>query len=137
MESKVIVDQTEEEGGFSVVYLWFKPHFPLFRHRHEVDCMYTVISGSAVLGNQTLRAGDCFFAGAQAPYGYVAGPEGVEVLEFRHGAQKFSTMFSTNQESRLEEARAVVEEHGELWQGMTVSPLYRANAEAGAPGSAD
>ena len=39
--------------------------------------------GEIRMGNQTLGPGCGFFAPADAPYGYVAGPEGVELLEFR------------------------------------------------------
>ena len=35
--------------------MWFKPHYPLPRHTHDVDCLYYVVSGTAVMGNQELR----------------------------------------------------------------------------------
>jgi hypothetical protein len=81
---KVLFRQSDEAGGFSLVYAWFKPHFALPRHSHDADCLYYVIAGTAVLGNQVLEAGDGFFVPSGAPYQYSAGPEGVEVLEFRH-----------------------------------------------------
>ena len=93
---RLLVHQTPEEGGFSLVYLYFKPNFPLFRHRHENDCLYVLLSGSARMGNQTLRAGDSFFVPAYAPYFYTAGPEGVEVLEIRHNADRFTVIFAEN-----------------------------------------
>lgn len=81
---KVLYRQSDEEGGFSLVYAWFKPHFSLPRHSHDADCLYYVIAGTALLGKQVLKAGDGFFVPTGAPYQYSAGPEGVEVLEFRH-----------------------------------------------------
>ena len=81
---KVLFRQPEDEGGFSLVYAWFKPHFMLPRHSHSADCLYYVLSGNATLGSQELAAGDGFFVPAGAPYQYTAGPEGVEVLEYRH-----------------------------------------------------
>src|SRR5580658_8769875 len=94
--SRLLVRQTKEEGGFSLLYLFFKPNFPLFRHRHESDCLYVVLSGSALMGSQTLRAGDSFFVPAFAPYSYTAGPEGIEVLEIRHNVDGFTVTFANN-----------------------------------------
>jgi mannose-6-phosphate isomerase-like protein (cupin superfamily) len=129
--SRLLVNQTEEEGGFSLVYLYFKPNFPLFRHKHEHDCLYVIVSGSAIMGNQTLRAGDCFFVPAMAPYMYTAGPNGIEVIEIRHNVDPewgFTTIFTKNPESRLEEARTAVEENAEAWSKLTNGPLLAANS---------
>ena len=87
--SRLLVRQSPEEGGFSLVYLFFKPNFPLFRHRHESDCLYLVLSGEVLMGSQTLRAGDSFFVPALAPYSYTAGPDGVEVLEYPPQCRRF------------------------------------------------
>jgi quercetin dioxygenase-like cupin family protein len=72
-----------DQGGMSLMVLWFASNYVLPRHVHDADCMYYVLSGEAQLGNQVLTAGDGFFAPAGAPYTYTAGPAGVEVLEFR------------------------------------------------------
>ena len=73
--------------GMSLVHAWFGPHFPLFRHSHPQlgDCLYYIVGGSAVLGSRVLGPGDGFFVPNGAPYKYKAGPEGVEILEFRAG----------------------------------------------------
>ena len=42
-----------------------------------------MVSGTAIMGSQVLGAGDGFFVRGDAPYTYEAGPDGVEVLEFR------------------------------------------------------
>jgi hypothetical protein len=128
-DSRVLVRQAPEEGGYSLVYLWFKPHFPLLRHRHEDDCLYVVVSGSAIMGNQTLRPGDSFFVPAEAPYFYNAGPDGVEVLEVRHNVERFTTIFATNTEGRIQEARDAVRDNAATWRRMTTAPLLAANAE--------
>jgi hypothetical protein len=75
------------ENGMSLIHAWFGPHFPLFRHSHPRlgDCLYYVVAGSAVLGSQVLKPGDGFFVPNGMPYKYRAGPEGVEILEFRAG----------------------------------------------------
>jgi quercetin dioxygenase-like cupin family protein len=72
-----------DQGGMSLMVLWFASNYVLPRHVHDADCMYYILSGEAHLGNQVLTPGDGFFAPAGAPYTYTAGPEGVEVLEFR------------------------------------------------------
>ena len=126
--SRLLVHQSPEEGGFCLLYLFFKPNFPLFRHRHESDCLYVVLSGAVLMGSRTLRAGDCFFVPALAPYSYTAGPEGVEVLEIRHNVDGFTVMFASNPPSRLEEARAAIEANAEEWEKLTVGPMLRANA---------
>jgi hypothetical protein len=75
------------ESGMSLIHAWFGPNFPLFRHSHPRfgDCLYYVVAGSAVLGSQVLKPGDGFFVPNGMPYKYRAGPEGVEILEFRAG----------------------------------------------------
>jgi mannose-6-phosphate isomerase-like protein (cupin superfamily) len=127
-DSRVLVRQTPEEGGYSLVYLWFKPHFPLFRHRHEDDCLYVVVSGTAIMGNQTLQPGDSFFVPAEAPYSYNAGPDGVEVLEIRHNVERFTTIYATNTEGRMQEARDAARANADSWRAMTAGPLLAANA---------
>jgi hypothetical protein len=70
--------------GFSLVHAWFKADYPLPLHSHNADCLYYVVAGSLDLGSETLAAGDGFFVPANAAYAYTPGPDGVEVLEFRH-----------------------------------------------------
>src|SRR5262249_35579654 len=61
----------------------FKSHYPLPTHSHNTPCLYYVISGELQMGKQTLGPGDGFFVPACANYAYQAGPQGVEILEFR------------------------------------------------------
>ena len=130
--SRMLVHQSAAEGGMSVVYLFFKPGFPLFRHMHDVDSLYVVISGSAVdfMGSETLRPGDCFAVKAGNPYYYTAGPEGVEVLEMFHGADTVTVIYTDNPAGRLEEAEEAVRTHRDAWRDITAGPLFEANAAA-------
>lgn len=73
--------------GFSLTYAWFKPDYPLPLHSHDADCLYYVIAGSLQLGTESLGPRDSFFLPAGAPYSYRPGPQGVEVLEFRHATE--------------------------------------------------
>jgi quercetin dioxygenase-like cupin family protein len=70
-------------GGLSLVWVRFAPHYHLPRHSHSVDCLYYIVSGAIRMGGRSLGPGEGFFVPADAPYGYVAGPDGVELLEFR------------------------------------------------------
>jgi hypothetical protein len=75
-----------EIPGFSLTYVWFKSDFPLPRHSHQMDCAYYIVGGSLQIGGDVLGKGDGFFVPANMPYTYIAGPKGVEVLEFRQHA---------------------------------------------------
>jgi hypothetical protein len=114
---KVLYRQPADEGGFSLVYAWFKPHYILPRHSHDADCLYYVVAGTAVLGNQVLCAGDGFFVPSGAPYQYSAGPEGVEVLEFRN-ARAFDMQITESNE-RYAAIFANAAEHVRQWAAMT------------------
>jgi hypothetical protein len=54
---RVLYGQPDDDGSPSLVYAWFKPNYPLPRHTHDADCLYYVVAGSAMLGNQVLNAG--------------------------------------------------------------------------------
>jgi hypothetical protein len=70
-------------GGWSLVWVKFGSNYHLPRHAHSVDCLYYIVAGEIRMGNRTCGPGEGFFVPADAPYGYVAGPDGVELLEFR------------------------------------------------------
>ena len=116
-----------DAGGFSLVYAWFKADYPLPRHSHNVDCLYYVISGSAVMGNVTLRAGDSFFVPAEAPYQYTAGPDGVEILEIRHGSHALNIKLSESPE-RWGKMVEAFRGNRQRWEETTISPTFAANA---------
>jgi mannose-6-phosphate isomerase-like protein (cupin superfamily) len=79
-ETRVLINQP----GFSLTHVWFKKDYPLPLHSHDADCLYYVIAGSLQMGVETLGPKDCFFVPANAAYAYRPGPDGVELLEFRH-----------------------------------------------------
>jgi quercetin dioxygenase-like cupin family protein len=80
--------------GFSLLHAWFKKDYPLPLHSHNADCLYYVVAGALTLGTEELRAGDGFFVPANARYTYLPGPDGVEVLEFRHATGVDFQIFS-------------------------------------------
>ncbi|TXS96117.1 hypothetical protein FV139_01035 [Parahaliea maris] len=110
-----------EDDGLSLCYAWFKSGFVLPRHSHSADCLYYVIAGEVHLGKQVLCKGDGFFVPADAPYSYVAGPDGAEVLEFRNAA-RFNILFRNNDESHWEKMAQAFRDNGEKWKSEIVPP---------------
>ena len=81
----------------SLATLRVKSGYALPLHSHDCNCLYYVAQGSLTIGNETLHAGDGFYVGADVPYGYVAGPEGAIVLEFR-AVDSFNVKFGLKTE---------------------------------------
>ena len=129
---RIAIRQTPEEGGFSILHVWFKADYPVPRHSHNADCLYYIVSGSAVLGAHTLRAGDGFFIPAGAPYGYNAGPDGVELLEIRHCVSQFDLQMLESNAGKWATIADTIASHREAWEADTVSPTLAAN-RAGTP----
>jgi hypothetical protein len=106
--------------GMSLAHVWFGANLPLFRHSHPAfgDCLYYVLKGQAHLGSQVLEAGDGFFVPNGMPYKYTAGPDGVEVLEFRAGGGTEGASGMIMNEPSVEAIRALIEtanEHKDNW----------------------
>jgi mannose-6-phosphate isomerase-like protein (cupin superfamily) len=131
--NRMLAHERTGERGLSVVYLYFKPNFPLFPHKHDVDSMYVVISGAVVdfMGSETLRPGDCWSVQAGHSYYYTAGPEGVEVLEIFTGQDQVAIIMTDTATDRLEAAQEAVRRNEESWRNITEGPLFRANAGKG------
>ena len=106
------------DDGMSLVWSWFGPNYVLPRHSHSSDCVYYVVAGEAHLGNRVVPAGDGFFVPADAPYAYTAGPDGVQVLEFR-GVSSFD-MQITESLGRWDRIVDAVRANNEEWQASTV-----------------
>ncbi len=107
------------EGGFSLVHVRFGPDYILNRHKHDSDCTYYVVAGEVSFGrNRVLRAGDGFFVAADQPYGYTAGPHGVELLEFRH-ASSFTSRVVEDNEAVWNEIFGVADTHQDSWAAFT------------------
>ena len=104
--------------GMSLTYAWFKSGFPLPLHSHNADCLYYIVAGTLRLGTEELGAGDGFFVGANVPYTYVPGDQGVEVLEFR-GADSFDIKMLANNRAYWDRAVAQVTAQRAHWTGET------------------
>jgi mannose-6-phosphate isomerase-like protein (cupin superfamily) len=105
--------------GFSLIYAWFKRNFPLTAHLHNADCLYFVIAGELALGkgvaSEIVRAGDGFFVPAGHMYGYTAGPEGVEILEFR-SVSKFNIEYKSQPPSVWAGLAAIMAANRNQWK---------------------
>jgi quercetin dioxygenase-like cupin family protein len=113
-----------DEDGMSLIHLWFKSGYLLPFHSHNVDCLYYVLAGELRIGSHVLGRGDGFLVPADVGYGYEAGPEGVEVLEFRN-ATAFNLVFRGNNRERLGALAKVYRERSNIWQRETTPPSER------------
>jgi len=108
--------------GFHLSHVWFKKDYPLPRHSHNCDCLYYIIAGSLKLGTEELGPRDGFFIGADVPYTYTPGPEGVELLEFRH-ATSFNFNLLAHSEAFWTRAVETAKENNEEWRNAKMPPL--------------
>ncbi|MCJ2188225.1 cupin domain-containing protein [Novosphingobium beihaiensis] len=119
-------DVPYRRANMSLARLWFKSGFPLPLHSHDCDCLYYIIAGSVQIGSETLGAGDGFFVGTDVPYTYIAGPEGVEILEFRN-TDTFNIKVKDKPLAAWEKTVEVMREASSRWADET--PPVRKVAE--------
>lgn len=115
--STVTVPFKDEAAGMSLVYAKFLPGYRLPRHSHSSDCLYYVISGEAQMGGRTIRTGDGFFVRAGQPYAYTAGPEGIEILEFRN-ASSFDMKIFDRTVAQWAPIVKAAEDHEDEWRAI-------------------
>jgi hypothetical protein len=111
----------DEASGLSLVYVWFKGGYILPRHSHSADCLYYITAGELQTGTVVLRQGDGFFIPADMDYTYTAGPDGVELLEFRN-ATSFNIDVSRNDAAMWDRVLAGLIANRGRWQGQTKPP---------------
>ena len=104
-----------EEPGFCVAWAWFKSGFPLYRHSHGPDCLYQVVGGSIRFGTEELGKGDGVFIPGGTPYTFQVGPEGAEIVEFRHEPIS-GTVVLANNPAFWEKAMEMVRGRREIWR---------------------
>lgn len=101
--------------GFSLTRAWLKAGYPLPLHSHDSDCFYHIVAGALRLGTEDLGPGDTFFVPADCPYNYKPGPDGVELLEFRHQGQ-FTFLNLAKGAGFFEKAAATIAAKREEWR---------------------
>jgi len=112
------------EQGMSLLHIWFKSGYVLPFHSHNVDCLYYILGGELRMGSHTLCRGDGFFLPADHGYGYEAGPEGVDLLEFRN-ATRFNFLFRPNNEARWDRMARTFQDRAAIWETEAVPPSER------------
>ena len=122
-QNRVVFREPGREG-MSVLYIWFKSGFILPFHSHDTDCLYYILGGELRIGSRTLRKGDGMFIPRNHAYGYEAGPDGVEVLEFRN-ATHFKFVFGVNDENRWKRIADTYRSRGATWASEDVPPSER------------
>ncbi len=122
-----------EAPGFALHYAWFKPNYLLNRHSHDLAGLYYIIAGSMQMGAERLGAGDGIYVPADTTYAYTVGPEGLEILEFRHEAH-FKTLVSGASPAFWERTLATIAANRETW--LTAEPPGPARLKATLPADA-
>lgn len=112
------------ETGMSLVRGWFKSGYILPAHSHSHDCLYYVLAGELRMGSHVVRAGDGFLLPADTPYSYEAGPDGVEVLEFRN-ATHFNIVLREATEDRWDQLADNYRDRAEAWETEITPPSAR------------
>lgn len=112
------------ETGMSLVRGWFKSGYILPAHSHKHDCLYYVLAGELRMGAHVVKAGDGFFLPSNTAYTYEAGPEGVEVLEFR-SATRFNIELKEASADKWDQLAENYRAHTETWEAETVRPSAR------------
>ncbi|MEE2735434.1 MAG: hypothetical protein VX513_00720 [Pseudomonadota bacterium] len=119
-ENRLMRQDEGFENGFRSTHVWFGPNFELFRHSHPAgDCMYLIMAGELTMGKRTLKAGSTVFVPNEMPYKFVAGPDGVEVVEFRSGGRIAGKAGMRLEENSLEAVQKIIDGYranAHLWK---------------------
>ena len=113
-EKTTILFREPGDEGLSLSYAWFKSGYILPRHSHNADCVYYILAGELNAGSAVLRKGDGIFVPAEQGYSFEAGPEGVELLEFRN-APHFNILFKGNDEAHWDRIADVYHAKATVW----------------------
>lgn len=133
----VVLFRQPGEDGMSLTYGWFKSGYMLPRHSHNADCIYYMVAGSIIMGTQTLEAGDGVFIPSDAAYTFEAGPDGVELLEFRN-APDVHFHLRDNDDAHWEKVINARATRSAIWiDEVPPSQLQRAGAATPSSGAAD
>ena len=114
-EKNLLLFGTPGEAGPSLVHIWFKSGYVLPPHSHDGDCLYYVLAGSLRIGKDWLGKGDGLFVPADCAYAYEAGPEGVELLEFRN-ATRFNISLMGGREGAWDRMIAAFRDNAQAWR---------------------
>ena len=114
----------DKDDGLSLVHCWFKSGVILPQHSHSADCLYYIVGGELRMGSRVLKKGEGFFVPADTHYSYEAGPEGVEVLEFRN-ASRFDVQHRGESWKHWDRIIDSLSKNSGNWPEETVPPSER------------
>ena len=78
------------EGGFYVQVVKIPPLFDAPVHSHDRAEIFMVLEGSCRFDGQPMDRFDMTVVAAHEPYGFVAGPDGLQFLVVRNGEASFA-----------------------------------------------
>ena len=113
--------------GPSLCRMWLKSGFITPRHKHDTNCIYHVLAGEAHLGNAVLKSGDGVFVPKGTIYEIKAGPQGLEVLEFRTDTA-FNVFYTGNDAANWDRVVGAVAANAPTWADQP-PPSQLAGAE--------
>ena len=114
----------EAAARMSLVHIWYKSGFVLPQHRHNADCIYYIIAGEIRAGGAVIGQGDGLFIPKGHDYTYTAGPDGVELLEFRNAAT-FNIVFNGKDSNQWTRIITAVDSNVDAWKSQTKPPQRR------------
>jgi hypothetical protein len=116
--------QEEAGTGMSLIHIWYKSGFVLPQHKHNADCVYYVVAGEIHAGGMVVGQGDGLFIPKDHDYTYEAGPDGVELLEFRNAAT-FNIVFNGKDSKQWSRIVAAADSNADAWKLQSKPPERR------------
>ncbi len=77
------------ESGFYVQAVSVPANFDAPLHSHDHAEVFMVVAGSCTFNGGAMGPLDCTVVASNQPYGFTAGPDGVQFLVTRNGVAKF------------------------------------------------
>lgn len=78
------------DQGFYTQVVRLPPGFEAPVHSHDHEEVFMVLEGSCTFDGEPMSRFDLTVVGANEPYGFVAGPDGLSFLVVRRGAASFA-----------------------------------------------
>jgi quercetin dioxygenase-like cupin family protein len=103
--TRVRVHEPGDESTPQLFELAFEPGLEVAVHSHAADEIFYVVQGSFEIGNQSLVAGSSVLIRANTLYSFRAGPQGLQVLNFRPRADAVYRTVEEHQAWGLEKSK--------------------------------
>ena len=82
------------DHGFYTQVVRLPPGFEAPVHSHDHEEVFMVLDGSCTFDDEPMSRFDLTVVGANEPYGFAAGPDGLSFLVVRRGAASFAAVDS-------------------------------------------